>query len=269
MMSSHLLHQAQTLSKAPTAAKARLLATSWHLVVSSALAVVVAFVVLGVWYPGALSHLSGGTELFWIVITVDVVLGPLITLSIFDIRKPNKELRRDISMIALLQLAALIYGMQTLAQARPAVLALEGSRVRVVRALEISNESLAAAPAGLRELSLWGPRQVATRQIEANEVLQAAEQALLGNDIGMRPEFWLPADQTAAAWIKAARPATDLLEQKRFVGDAPAIEAAFRATGLTPAALKYLPVIARTTDRTLLIDANLGTIVGYAPVDSN
>jgi hypothetical protein len=64
-----------------------------------------------VWYPNPYREISGGRELFLILVTVDVILGPLITLSIFNPVKAWKVLRRDLAIVGLIQLAALGYGM--------------------------------------------------------------------------------------------------------------------------------------------------------------
>jgi len=47
-----------------------------------------------------------------------VCLGPLLTLAVFDPKK--KELKRDLSIILLIQLSALFYGIYTVSVARPA-----------------------------------------------------------------------------------------------------------------------------------------------------
>jgi hypothetical protein len=44
--------------------------------ISASIAVVAALLVFGLWYPGALRHLAGGRDLFLLVTSVDVVLGP-------------------------------------------------------------------------------------------------------------------------------------------------------------------------------------------------
>jgi len=53
-----------------------------------------------------------------LVLIVDVCLGPLLTLAVFDPKK--KELKRDLSIILLIQLSALFYGIYTVSVARPA-----------------------------------------------------------------------------------------------------------------------------------------------------
>ena len=100
--------------------KERLSAAGIHLAVSLLIALLAATLVFAVWNPYPYSEVSGGRELFALLVVVDVILGPLLTLAIFSIcAKPAKELRRDIAVAVLIQLAALGYGMWTVFAARP------------------------------------------------------------------------------------------------------------------------------------------------------
>ena len=67
-------------------------AAAWHVSLSLAVAALVAFLVFGFWFPAALRHLAGGADLFWLIVGVDVVCGPLLTLVIFNPAKPRAEL---------------------------------------------------------------------------------------------------------------------------------------------------------------------------------
>ena len=58
--------------------KSRLRASAIHLAISLSVATLAALVVFGWWYPYPYRELSGGRELFALVVAVDVVLGPLI-----------------------------------------------------------------------------------------------------------------------------------------------------------------------------------------------
>jgi hypothetical protein len=49
---------------------------------------VAAALVFGVWYPYPYREISGGRELFLIVVTVDVIWGHCITLAVFNRTKP-------------------------------------------------------------------------------------------------------------------------------------------------------------------------------------
>ena len=72
----------------------RLKASGIHLILSLVVAALSALLVFGIWYPYPYREISGGRELFLLVVTVDVILGPLITLAIFDRSKGWPVLRR-------------------------------------------------------------------------------------------------------------------------------------------------------------------------------
>jgi hypothetical protein len=243
----------------------RMRAAAYHLGASIAVAAIAAGLVFLLWYPTPYREISGGRELFLLVVAVDVVIGPLITFAVFDIRKPKSELVRDLGVVALLQIAALAYGLSAVADARPAIVALEGSRLRVVRAIDVDREDLANAPADLRSLSFTGPVFVATRVPDASEKLEAIDRGLSGQDIGMRPEFWLPLEQAAAARTRAAQPLRRLSE--RFPRRTAEIAAAAALSGRPLEQLGYLPILARRTDWTALVDLKDGSVVGYLPID--
>ena len=83
-------------------------ASALHLALSAAIGVAVVALMLALWYPQPYFAAMGGDTLILLLIGVDVVIGPLITLIVFDPKK--KSLRFDLAVIAVLQLAALVYG---------------------------------------------------------------------------------------------------------------------------------------------------------------
>jgi hypothetical protein len=151
------------------------------------------------------------------------------------------------------------------AQARPAVLALEGDRLRVVRAIDLATADFTKAPEGLRSLSWTGPLTVAARAPTAEEKFDAMARGLAGEDIGMRPSFWLPTAQTAAAFAKAAQP-VDVLIRRHGARKAD-LERAIERTGRSPDQLGYLPILARRTDWSALVDRRSGEVVGYVDIE--
>jgi hypothetical protein len=247
--------------------KARLLAALIHLSLSLLIAVLCALLVFQLWYPAPLADLAGGSDLFLLIVAVDVMLGPLLTAVVFNAAKPKKELVIDIAVVGLLQLAALLYGLHTMHQARPAWMVLESDRIRLLRPIDLDDADLAKAPQGLQQMSWLGFKRTATRDIKPEEVPAVAEMALAGKDIGSRPDFWLGIDQTPAAWAKAARLMQKLhaMHPTRKAD----IDAAVKATGKPESEVKWLAILARNTHHTALIDAKTGDIVGYAPVDGN
>lgn len=243
----------------------RLSAAGIHLGLSLAVALLAAGLVFGLWYPMPFREISGGRELFLLIVAVDVVIGPVITLAVFDRRKPWRELRRDLAVVGLLQLAALGYGLHTVFEARPVVLALEGSRLRVVRAIDLPSEQRAKAPPGLRDLPLAGRRLVATRPPMVDEVFEAVQLGMAGVDLGMRPDFWLPESAIADEIRRAAKPLDEL--RRRYPERVAELDRAVQATGRMAEQLRYLPMLARRTDFVALIDAGSAEVVGHAPFD--
>lgn len=245
--------------------KSRLRAAGIHLGLSALVAALAAGLVFGLWYPPPFREISGGRELFFIVVSVDVVLGPLITFAVFDRRKPWSELRRDLALVALLQLTGLGYGLHTVFEARPVVLALENTRLRVVRAIDLDTADLSKAPPEWQRLPLWGVWTISTRQPTADEKLEAIDRGLQGEDIGMRPQFWQPASATAAALVAGSKPVAEL--QKHYPARSAELQAALAATGRPADQLKYVPLLARRTDWVAFVDGGNGQIVGYAAFD--
>src|SRR5258708_25743002 len=97
-------------------------ASGLHLLISVAVAAAVFALMLSLWYPGPLFEAAGGDDLLFILVGVDVVVGPLITLVIF--RSGKRGLKFDLAVIGMLQIAALAYGVYALDLARPPFLGL-------------------------------------------------------------------------------------------------------------------------------------------------
>ena len=92
-------------------------ASLFHLVISAAIGVAVVTLMLVVWYPRPYFKAMGGDTLILLLIGVDVVIGPLITLIVFN---PKKKASSSTStVIAALQLAALAYGCNVMFERAP------------------------------------------------------------------------------------------------------------------------------------------------------
>ncbi len=239
-------------------------ASALHLALSAAVAVLVVTLMLLVWYPQQYFTAMGGGTLILILIGVDVVVGPLITLIIFDPKK--KGLRFDLAVIAALQLAALAYGVSVMFAARPVYNVFVVDRFEVIAANAVDADSLAKAGAEYRTLPLTGPKIIAARQPDdakrlADIVLSAANG---GPDLANLPELYVPYAQFRQNAAKSARPLADLA--RRQPQQAAAIQAFVAASGRAEAAVGFLPMKARNQDMALIVDNKSGDIVGILPV---
>jgi hypothetical protein len=247
--------------------KDRLQASGIHLGISLLIAALAAILVFGLWYPYPYRDSSGGRELFLIVITVDVILGPLITLAVFNRNKPSRELVRDLTFVGLLQLAALVYGLWTVSVARPVHLVFEFDRFRVVHAIEVPEELLEKTSEELRRLPLTGPTVLAVRPFrDPGEESMATMMALQGLPLSARPDLWQAYPEAKLRVREAAKPLSDL--RQRFGQHSDLIDAAVVQTGMAEETLLYLPMVSRKAFWTVLVDARTAEVRGFIPLDS-
>ena len=248
------------------ALQSRLSASAIHLSISLCIAALAALLVFGWWYPYPYRDLSGGRELFALVVAVDVVLGTLITLVIFNATKTRRHLMMDFTVIGLLQVAALAYGLWTVFVARPVHLIFEYHRMAVVHAVDIEPEMLAKAPPGLQQLPLRGPTLLSLRPLQGNEAIESVMLATGGIPQAAQPHLWQPYEAARDQILQESRPAAQL--QERFPSHADAISRAVARTGRPLHALRTLPLLSRKSAWTVLIDAQSAQPVGFVALDS-
>ena len=102
--------------------KAKLKASAIHLGISVVIFFGILYFILIEWYPGAFFYAEGGWKGVKLMVVVDLVLGPSLTLIIFNYTKSKKEIFVDFSFIALVQISALIWGGLQVYSERPVAL---------------------------------------------------------------------------------------------------------------------------------------------------
>lgn len=234
-------------------------AAALHFLLTAVLLSAVLLLVVARWYPAGYRDLAGGWLLLGILLSVDLCLGPLLTWAVFDVRKPRHSLLRDMAVVGLLQVSALIYGLSVAADSRPVALVFEVDRFTLVAANGLRNEELPFARADLRPLSWRGPVLLSTRESAPNEVLDSVSLAAQGYDLAQRPSYWLPYESGRARALARSRPVSALLARH---GLTPAAFCA-RYPGLPcPAAdARFLPLSSRAGEGAVLLDAQ-GQVLG-------
>jgi hypothetical protein len=247
----------------------KFLAAFIHFLITSAIAALAAAVIFFVWFPGAFAQMSGGTKLFLIVVAVDIGLGPLISLVIYSSRKSRRELIVDYSIVAVVQLAALLYGVFAVAVSRPIFVAFLQDRLEIVAALELDDSELAAAgEPEFRSKSWTGPRLVAVElpsdPKESSDLMLAA--ALSGKDAHLMPKYYRPYDSAAEQIAKRSEPLSALLE--RNPTHRGLIERAIGDSGVPRSELRWLNVHHRFGFGIALIDLRTRRPVSYLAIEA-
>ncbi|MFV0680794.1 hypothetical protein [Ottowia sp.] len=222
--------------------------------------------VFGLLYPTPYRALLGVESVFLLVLVVDVVCGPLLTLILANPRKSRHERWLDFGLVGLIQTLALAYGLYSVWIARPVVLAFEVDRFVVVTANEVDVAALPKAPQNMRSLPFFGVRQVGTRAPDnSDEMLKSLEQQLGGLTPAMQPDWWVPWQDKIQDMKARAKPLSELMARRPQ--DAQALREAANAAKADPAKLFYLPLTSsKVKEWVALLDADM-KIVGYAPVD--
>jgi len=229
-------------------------ASATHLTLSASIGAVAVAIMLLAWYPGEYFRICGGSMLVLILVGVDVGLGPLITLSVFNPAK-GRRLVYDLAFIAAVQLAALVYGGYIMFEARPAYAVFVTDRFDVVNVFDLDAEKRARAiEPRFRDLPWLGPRLAVSRlpsdPAARTEVMMAAAQ---GVDLMLEPKYWVPYAAGRDLVLARARP----LDAFRQVapGNAAAIDAALAALGRSPDSVRAVGVNAPHGMALMLLDA--------------
>ncbi|WP_152643532.1 TfpX/TfpZ family type IV pilin accessory protein [Paracidovorax citrulli] len=247
------------------AARSRFRAFGVHLA-GSLVVVLFAWLLVGVWYPRPYIDILGGGHIFLLLMFVDFVAGPCLTFLIFTEKKSRRELSIDISVIALLQAAALSFGVWTKYTARPVYLVFEYSRMAVVTAADVKELDLQSAPESFRKLPSGGPRVISLRAFKnPAEEYDSVARAMAGQPQAAQPNLWQPYESARTEILKAALPLADLMARK---GGVQQLSDALAATGLPADKVKYLPLQGRERSWTVLLDSSSVEPIGFAPVDS-
>lgn len=245
--------------------QSKIRASSIHLAISFAFFLVAAGLVFGFWFPYPYREISGGRDLFLLIVSVDVALGPLITFVAFNPGKPRREKIFEFCIIGFLQLGGLLYGLWSVAQARPLHMVFEYNRFRVVHVIDIPPEMLIKAPTEFRVLPWSKPTYLSLRPMGATEQMEMTLAAFTGVPLAARPELWQPYEAAHAQILHESLPAMHLKD--RFADQSDAIDQAVAETGRPIERLRYLPLLSRKVAWTVLIDAESAWPVGFVSVD--
>jgi len=235
-----------------------------HLGISAVLAAIVFSAMRFLWYPQPYFQVAGGRTLLLLLIAVDVVIGPLLTLIVFDPRK--KKLKFDLAVIVALQLAALAYGAHVMFNARPVYVAFAGDRFELVEANAIDPADQARAAPAFRTLPLTGPQVVGTRlPFDPGGRQRLGMAAMLGGSIGLFPQYYVPYAAVSRVAVARAEPLAELRQKHpERAGD---IDQFVAASGKPDAALGFVPLQARHGDMAVVVDAANGDVRGVLALD--
>ena len=232
-----------------------------HLLISMTVVGAVLAIIFFVWYPAPYFTIGGAGDVVKILIGVDLILGPALTLLLY--RPGKRGVMVDLGVIAAIQLTALVYGTVTIFQQRPyyAVFAVDRFEVLSRQDIMASGELPAFAEKPLRGPAYAIarlPADPATRNRIFEEVVFEGLP-----DIDKRPEFWGPYDAAADEVLARSRPLTAFsTADARLQAEISALRSQYADVELV-----QLPVMGRKGAMTLVMNPGTGRPVAALDAD--
>ena len=220
-----------------------------------------AYVLILQFYPSGLFATVGGVTLFWILMIVNLVIGPLLVFIVFV---PGKRgLAFDLVVITALQAAALAYGLSVLYTSRPVYIVFVKDRFELVRANELEDAELARA-GRFAHLPLWGPDVVGSRipqdPVERDRIVTAA---IAGADLQYFPRHYVEYDTVRVRAGLVARSIAQLRELNPPSSEK--IDRLVAATGRPESELAFLPLRAdKRRELAAIVDVRSGELLRVA-----
>lgn len=239
-------------------------ASGFHFAISFAVLASLFAIILFRWYPPALFGMAKAGPLLAVLAGVDLVLGPLLTLIIY--RPGKKGLKFDLVVIAILQAAALTFGLHTVWQSRPAYIVATTDRFHLVFANEIDAASAAEAAPEYRDAPWLGPHQVAAPLPEEPKArMEAIIEAMAGMEIQLQPSKYRPYPGPNKDPMPAAISIQDALALAS--ADSQATLRRIAARHGNPDTLALLPLKSTRGSAGVLVERDNGAIVDFVGID--
>ena len=225
-----------------------------HIITSVIIAFLLTLLVFFIWYPSPLAIAVGVTHIFLMLLVIDVILGPLLGLLVY--KEGKKTLKFDLSVIILIQISALCYGVFSIEQGRPAWLVYNVDRFELVRKNELINTNIQQARPQFQQPSWFKPQYVATefaKDIQQRNDEMFAE-VLGGISIAQRPERYVELTQAKTQIQQRALPLVEL-QQYNPKTDVEKTLAEY------PKADAWLPLKANAVDMVVLVNKESASII--------
>ena len=225
-----------------------------HFCISLFIASIVVGMVFFIWYPSPLAKAVNVTHIFLMMLMIDVIIGPVLGLLVY--KDGKKTLKFDLTVIILIQLSALCYGVYTIAQGRPVWIVYSVDRFELVKNNEIIDENLQKARPEYQYPSWLGPQFIAM-QLSLDREQRSKEmfdEVFSGVSLAQHPERYVDLKQVKSLIQQRSQ---DLELLKNFNDS----DQVVKVLAKYPTVTAFLPLKANAVDMTVLINKENGEVV--------
>lgn len=229
--------------------KDKLRASIIHFVLSGILALLCFILIFFLLYPTPLARATGVENLFFLMLAIDVVLGPALTFIVY--KKYKKTLKMDLLIIVIIQLSALIYGIYAMYQGRPVWIAYTVDRFELIRANDLIGEDPNYPSSKIRPQYIFVEINPKNPKEQLNMMLKEAQSNI---SPAQQPQYYRPITQATTQIQQRALPIAEL-QQYNSKADVEKTLAKY------PKADAWLPLKANAVDMVVLINKEKAEVI--------
>ncbi|MCG6871625.1 MAG: hypothetical protein LJE84_04985 [Gammaproteobacteria bacterium] len=241
-----------------------------HLLISLGIFFLLLTLMLLAWYPDALFQVDGGWRGLRLIVFVDLVLGPSVTLVIFRPGKPG--LWFDVLLIAAIQTVALTYGVHVVYSQRPVVMVFVDKKFATATRGQLQRAQGLLEKNGIRadlpDTGLFsGPQMFGVAEYpELERRLVESARALRGD----LPADFLRLDRYRPITEVLTEVARDALDMQKLIARSPADRSEFERflnKRDRPAGdFLFVHLVPRDERQVIALDRGTGELAGYLDI---
>lgn len=239
----------------------RFKAFSIHFAISFLIFLILLYFILIQWYPEPLFSSDGGWRVIRIIVGVDLILGPFLTLIIFKAGKPG--LKFDLAMIALVQALALSWGVWTTYHERPAAIIYTLDYFTPVPAYQLAEQGVTAKK--LREFGDNWPIIIYSDITKEKQQEALSKSIRTGTPLYLLSEYYKKFSKEHAPVLKA-----NSMNLEKYVEDKPKLNKIYQhalLTGTAKTNIAYLALHSREKWVTTIFDLDEMQIIDTMDIE--
>ena len=243
---------------------AKLKASLTHLALSGVVVGSIFLIIFFAWYPYPYFEIRGAGDIVLILIGVDLVLGPLLTFIVYKPKK--KSLVFDLSVIVIIQLAGLVYGVNAIYQERPYFMVYAVDRFTLLAEKDVDFSQIKDET--LKEKPGVGPVMVLAKMPEdVQEQQKLMMEVVMENkpDLDRRPKYWIPYRENLDIVFARTKTLQDLKIKRESVANLVDKIVAKHSGGIDD--LAFAPIIGKNGDFAVVLERETGRLVDAIDVD--
>ncbi len=243
---------------------AKLKASLTHLALSGLVVGGIFLIIFFAWYPYPYFEIRGAGGIVLILIGVDLVLGPLLTFIVYKPKK--KTLVFDLSVIVIIQLAALVYGVSAIFEERPYFMVYAVDRFTLLAEKDVDFSEI--ADRSLREKPGIGPVMVLAKMPEdPQEQQNLMMEVVFENkpDLDRRPKYWVPYRENLDIVFARTKTLQELKKQREAV--AGLVDKIVASHDGVIDDLAFAPMIGKNGDFAIVLERKTGRLVDAIATD--